>query len=77
MDKNQAVKVETQVKKSGQLTIHKVIWQDKREYKVQRVLHICKHLDENKEVLRYTILIEGKQRYLFRDKDKWYVKSIA
>lgn len=57
--------------------IDEIIWRKTTHYLVERLIHVCTCVDEGKEVLRHTVLIGGKQKYLYQDDDKWYIKVAA
>ena len=50
-------------------------WHDGREWLVERVLHICRSPDGEFDGTRYTVLIAGTEKYLYRDGKQWYVDA--
>lgn len=73
MSKKEYVKVKATFGTSG-LIPSSVVWSENRQFEIERVLHICSSLDDGDMVRRYTVLIKGKQKYLYQDKnDRWYV----
>ena len=50
-------------------------WDDGRKYEIDRVLDVRRaaSLKAGGIGIRYTCRILGKERYLYRDEDKWYV----
>lgn len=57
------------------LILTDLIWKNQKNYSIDRVLHTCRCRDDGKLVTRHTVLIGGKQKYIFQeDESKWYVK---
>jgi len=51
-----------------------LIWKHKTHYSIDRVIHTCKCIDSGRPVLRHTVLIGGKQKYIYCDENnRWYV----
>lgn len=50
-------------------------WHDGREWLIDRVLHICRSADGDYVGTRYTVLIAGMEKYLYRDGKQWYVDA--
>lgn len=48
-------------------------WPDGREWLIHRVLHVCRSPDGEYVGTRYTVLIAGMEKYLYRDGRQWYV----
>lgn len=57
----------------GFLCPKKVEWADGRVWEIERVLHTCRSPDMSFEGIRYTVLIEGKEKYLYQSGRHWYV----
>ena len=49
-----------------------ILWSDDRRYPIQRILHVCQPEDM---ILRYTVLIKGRQRQLFFNGSEWRVSA--
>lgn len=47
-------------------------WKD-RVYDVERVLHSCRSVNGEYTGRRYTVVIGGEEKYLYRDGEEWYV----
>lgn len=73
MEKKEYVQT-TSVFGQGGLVLNEIIWRGTIHYPIERLLHVCTCIDNGKEVLRHAVLIGGKQKYLYQDHDKWYVK---
>lgn len=54
-----------------------VIWEDGRRFTVDRVLDIrpAASLKAGGAGMRYTVRILGKETYLFREEDRWFVEA--
>jgi len=52
-------------------------WRDGNTYEIDRVLHItpAASMKVGGRGNRYTVMIEGKERYLFEDDGKWFVEE--
>ena len=57
----------------GFLYPRKVEWADGRIWEIERVLHTCRSPDMSFEGIRYTVLIEGMEKYLYQSGRHWYV----
>lgn len=42
-------------------------------YAVEKVLHSCRSTDGSFSGTRYTVMIRGEEKYLYRDGEEWYV----
>ena len=73
MEKREYVDV-VSVKIANSSIPHEIIWRDHSRFIISRLLHICICVDDGKEVLRHTVLIGNKQKYLYKDNNAWYVK---
>lgn len=53
-----------------------IIWEDGHEYYIDRIIDIRRaaSLKAGGAGLRYTCIIDGRQSYLFREEDKWFVE---
>lgn len=57
----------------GNITPRKIIWKDGRILTITRVLHFAFPTNGEFEGIRYTVLIENQERYLYQNNDVWYV----
>jgi len=48
-------------------------WNDGRKWSIERVLHTCRSPDASFEGIRYTVLIGGSEKYLYKSCSQWYV----
>ena len=69
------VKVDYQILLGGVIRPVVIHWYDGRTWAIKKTLHICTSGDDF-EGIRYTVLIENEEKYLYRIGDKWYVESI-
>ena len=67
------VTVTYQVDDNGNIFPLSITWKDGRSWNIQRVLHTCQSPDMSFKGIRYTILIDGEEKYLYRDNLHWYV----
>ena len=44
-----------------------------RIYEIERVLHTCRSVDGSYTGTRYTVVIGGEEKYIYRDGEDWYV----
>jgi len=72
-----SVTVHFSVTTDGIVSPRKVIWKDGRVWEVERVLHTCRSSDRSFEGIRYTVLIGGKEKYLYYSEPEWYVYASA
>ena len=66
------VNVETKIDEFNQIMPMAIIWNTKKKYSIERIIHICQPEDL---MIRYTILISGKQRQLFYDGKEWRISK--
>lgn len=54
-----------------------LVWKDGVTYEIDRLLHItpAASLKVGGRGTRYTVMIEGKERYLFEDDGRWFVEE--
>lgn len=50
-------------------------WKDSA-HEIEKVLHACRSVDGSFTGTRYTVVIDGEEKYLYRDGDEWYVDLI-
>lgn len=68
------VSVEAETDILGIETPLKIKWNNNTKYNIERVIHVYR---ENSDLVKYTVLINGQQKNLFKEKDRWYVESIS
>ena len=66
------VNVVTEPDGFGNETPMQIVWSDNRRFHIQRIIQVCQPEDK---VIRYTILIGGKQRQLFFNGLEWRISS--
>ncbi|MBE6114434.1 MAG: hypothetical protein E7191_05060 [Erysipelotrichaceae bacterium] len=61
---------------NGRMRPLRFLWDNGKEYKIERVLSVCKaaSLKEGREGLRYTCQICNKVRFLYYEGDRWFVE---
>lgn len=64
---------EVLIEPDGVIVPRVIRWYDGREWKVDRILHTCRSPDGEFTGTRYTVLIGGTEKYLYRDNTTWYV----
>jgi hypothetical protein len=50
-------------------------WHDGRGWDIEKILYTRSRRISAGTEIRYTVLIGGKEKYLFRLREKWYVQS--
>lgn len=68
------VSVEAETDILGIETPLKIKWNNNTKYNIERVIHVYR---ENSDLVKYTVLINGQQKNLFKEKDRWYVEAIS
>ena len=70
------VGVKAEFKPDGRLLPRSIIWEDGREYEVDRILDIRRaaSLKAGGTGIRYTVRIGRNQTFLFLEEDKWFVE---
>ncbi|MBR3304939.1 MAG: hypothetical protein IKI74_03835 [Christensenellaceae bacterium] len=66
-------RIEIKVRQGRFKRPEQVIWKDGRRWKIKRVLHTAKSPDMSYKGTRYTVLMGDSERYIYRDRDSWYV----
>ena len=67
------IAVTTHVELDDVVSPKTIRWHDGRKWSVDRVLHTCRSPDGEFAGTRYTVLIGGMEKYLYRDCATWYV----
>lgn len=67
------VQVDSDRTENGEVVPRAVVWKDGRTWSVDSVIHACASPDGEYEGIRYTVLIRGAERYVYRTGRSWYV----
>lgn len=71
------VSVNVDIDKEGCIYPRFIRWQDGLIFQIDQVLYKCRAA--SKKVggggIRYTVMIRGKESYLFHEGDKWFVEA--
>lgn len=70
-----SVAVDCSIDTDGLLVPLQIQWNDGRRWEIERVLHTCRSPDLSFTGVRYTILIGGAEKYLYREGTRWYVNA--
>lgn len=67
----------TKMTASGDIIPIKIIWDDGREFVIDRVVDVRRRASTKGggSGLRYTCSIKGQQKYLFLDENVWFVEK--
>lgn len=70
------VQVKAVFHKDGRLMPISFVWEDGREYNIDRIMDITQaaSLKAGGNGMRYTCSVSGKQAYLFFEKDRWFME---
>ena len=73
------VAIDLLVRTDGSMRPKYMIWENGISYPIDRVLHItpAASLKVGGRGIRYTVLISGKERYLFYEDGRWFVEAKA
>lgn len=71
------MKVISQTDEEGNISPISVTWEDGRCYNIDKVIDVRRACAKKVggTAMRYTVLIAGKQTYIFIDDGKWFVES--
>lgn len=71
------VAVNLDVDKDGRVRPRAITWEDGRIYEVDRLKQICRAASTKVGGcgIRYTVMICGKETYLFSEDEKWFVEA--
>ena len=63
--------------KEGVIRPLTIVWEDGKTFEIDRVKAICKaaSLKVGGCGTRYTVVIEGKETYLFHEDERWFVEA--
>ena len=70
------VTVEAVFKPDGRLTPIAFVWENGRQYEVDRVTDVCRaaSLKAGGVGIRYTCTVHGREVYLFYETDRWFME---
>lgn len=76
MEKN-FIKIIATFTEDGVVLPQTIVWEDGRMFSVDKILDIRKKasIKVGGIGLRYTCLVHGKQIYLYKEDDKWFLES--
>ena len=79
MYKKVFVEVNVKITPEGVVRPLSIVWEDGCRYEITRVKFItpAASLKVSGRGIRYTVIIEGKERYLFEDDGRWFVEAIC
>lgn len=71
------VQVNLDVDEEGNIRPRLIRWIDGRVYEIDRLKQICRAASTKVGGcgIRYTVMIEGQQSYLFNEDTKWFVEA--
>ena len=71
------VALEMLVRTDGTLRPLRLIWENGISYPIDRVLHVtpAASLKVGGRGIRYTVIIGGKQRFLYQEDGRWFVEA--
>ena len=77
--KKQYVSVTARFDTVGNILPVKVLWEDGRRFDIDKIIDVrpCASLKCGGFGIRYTCRILGKETYIFREADRWYVEKIV
>jgi hypothetical protein len=65
------------MKKDRILVPKRLIWDNDREYEIDKILSVEKRASQvGGSGIRYEVMIRGQCRYLFFEKDRWFIESL-
>ncbi|MEG1651066.1 MAG: hypothetical protein RSB78_07080 [Oscillospiraceae bacterium] len=71
------VRVKAEFDTDGNVVPTHIIWNDERIFSIDRILDIrrCASTRAGGMGIRYTVRIEGREKYLFYENPKWFVEA--
>ena len=71
------VSVTVKFLKDGSIIPLSIIWDEKNVFPIDKITNIClaASLKAGGAGIRYTCMINGKPKYLFLEKDRWFVEA--
>ena len=63
--------------RGGTVKPRRFLWEDGATYMIDRILHITPAASPTVggRGNRYTVMIEGQEKYIFREDDKWFMEA--
>ena len=63
--------------RDGTVKPRRFLWEDGATYQIDRILHITPAASTKVggRGIRYTVMIEGQEKYIFREDDKWFMEA--
>jgi hypothetical protein len=77
MSLKEYVDVVTYHRKDGQIKPLYIVWNNGVKYEIDKVVQITRaaSLRAGGTGIRYTCMIQGSQRYLFLEEDRWFIEK--
>ncbi|MDO5401338.1 MAG: hypothetical protein Q4F17_10240 [Eubacteriales bacterium] len=71
------VAVNLDVDTDGNIRPRSILWEDGHVFEIDRLKHRCRAASTKVGGcgIRYTVMICGKETYLFNEDDKWFVEA--
>ncbi|MEG0912313.1 MAG: hypothetical protein RSA97_03910 [Oscillospiraceae bacterium] len=71
------VRVKAEFDTDGNVVPTHIIWNDERIFSIDRILDIrrCASTRAGGMGIRYTVRIDGREKYLFYENPKWFVEA--
>ncbi len=65
------------MQQDGFVRPRRFIWEDGEKYKIDKVLHAVPAASTKVggRGMRYTVIIEGQERNIFREEDRWFMEA--
>ncbi len=75
--KKKFVSVKAHFSECGKVSPFALIWEDGRVFEIDRILDVRKaaSLKVGGIGLRYLVVIDGNERYMYKDEDMWFVEA--
>lgn len=71
------VEVDFSCDNDGNVIPLRIHWNDGRVWNIERVVHACESCINEYDGVRYTVLLSGACRYLYRFGKRWYVEQAS
>ena len=63
-------------RKNGEIIPLYIIWDNDKKYKIDKIFDKQRRASQVGGCgMRYSCMIQGEQRYIFYEKDKWFIES--
>ena len=71
------VAVNVDINKEGECRPRSIRWENGRLYQIDQILYKCRASSKNVSGggIRYTVLIQGKESFLYQEGNKWFVEA--